>query len=58
MFPELQRLKDDLGLSDGQILDVARQIAGSDTLCTIDRLTASERQRLLAELRARECVGV
>lgn len=50
MFRELEILATSLGLSQGQILAVAREIVGND-LRTIDLLTKDERAVLLVELK-------
>lgn len=58
---ELDRLVDELGLSQGELLALAREVAGRATLRTVDRLTGGERRELLLrlqELRLRYCVAV
>lgn len=49
MFKELEILAQSLGLSQGQILAVAREIVGAN-IRTIDLLTKEERAILLVEL--------
>lgn len=51
MLEEILELQRSLNLSQGELLDLARRITECDTLRTIDRLTASERARLIGELR-------
>lgn len=57
MFPELERLVADLGLSQGEVLGLARTIAHDDTLRTIDRLTEAERRELIAAIEHEACIG-
>lgn len=49
---EFDRLAAALGLSDGELLKLARHITESDTLRPIDKLTMGERELLLQELRS------
>lgn len=47
---ELDSLVADLGLSQGELLQMAREIAHDDNVRTIDRLTRSERNELILAL--------
>jgi hypothetical protein len=49
MWEQLRKLAEDLQLSQGQLLQIAREITGSD-MRTIDLMTWQERCALIAEL--------
>lgn len=49
MLQRILELQDELGLSQGQLLAIAREIVGEDVR-TIDRLLQDERRVLIAEL--------
>lgn len=49
MLQRILELQDALGLSQGQLLAIAREIVGEDVR-TIDRLARDERRVLIAEL--------
>lgn len=44
---DLDRLVSEIGISQGELLALARVIAQDDTLRTTNRLTAAERRELL-----------
>lgn len=50
MLQRIIELADQLHLSQGQLLAIAREIADGDSLRTIDRLTQDERRALISEL--------
>lgn len=49
---ELEDLANELGMSDGELLKLAREVTGHGTLRPIDRLSNQERKLLLAELQS------
>jgi hypothetical protein len=54
---ELWRLAEANGMSTGQVLAMAREIAADDNLRSTDRLEGWQRELLLAQLRDLACVG-
>jgi len=58
---ELSILVKELGLSQAELLQIAREVSHNDNLRTIDRLTTGERNELilaLQALRLRYCATV
>jgi len=48
MFEELERIIKDTGIGPGEVLSLAREVAGDGRLKSIDRLTHAERAELVA----------
>ncbi len=58
---ELSHLMEELEVSQGEVLQMAREISCNDNLRTVDRLTSGERNELilaLQALRLRYCATV
>ena len=57
MYEELERIIASTGISIGEVLAIAREIAGDGRLRTTDLLTKAERARLVAEIEKLYCVS-
>ena len=57
MYEELERVIKATGISTGEVLAIAREIAEDERLRTTDLLTKAERARLVAEIEKLYCVS-
>ena len=57
MYEELERIIAATGISIGEVLAIAREIAEDERLRTTDLLTKAERARLVAEIEKLYCVS-
>ncbi len=57
MYEELESIIKLTGISTGEVLAIAREIAEDERLRTTDLLTKAERARLVAEIEKLYCVS-